>query len=1751
MARGRTISIFLRITLACSFLVLLFGTIQSVAHGANFGVGDAVEVTTNLNVRTGPGTSYPEITDPDYHDYAPAGTRGEVVDGPSSADGYTWWQVNFGPGLYSGWSVEGGLEKVASTVSASINSYSPSSLVEVTVGDPTGISVTFTNTGDTAWNFIAGATVWDSGGSQVANYSKTLSSALQPGQQATVNWAHSVSQAGDYWLQFGVWKATPYTAENLLDKKPSPSQNLIRGMAPVNQPPTCSVTANPSSGDAPLNVTFSLSASDPDGSITAWVLDVNGDGDADYSGTGNPPSTISHTYNSPGGYSVVLMVSDNDEASANDTESVNVGSTNNPPNCTLSANPNSGTAPLMVTFSISANDPDGSVTTWVLDADGNGSTDYSGSGNPPSTQSHTYETPGNYTAVLMISDNDDATASDTAAISVSASGQPVLSCSPASFSFSAAKNGANPNSQNLSIWNSDEGTLSWTVSDDASWFAVSPTSGSSTGEHDTITVSVNIAGMDSGVYQANITLSASGATNSPQAVPVMLIIEDSAQPDLVIDTITWSPQYPSVGNTVTFTVTMKNQGGTQAGSSYVYYFIDGVQYTYDSVYSINPGASTPETFTWKMQEGVHTIVAVADYRGQIAESNESNNEKTISLSPTLSDLIVQSITWAPEHPSIGDTVTFTVTIKNQGNGDAASSKVYYFVDESQQGYDSVYSLNAGETTTETFTWTAEEGAHTIRAVSDYTNVVPESDESNNEKTITYSATALPDLIIQSIDMTPEKPEVGDSVTFTVTVINQGTGDAGSSKVYYFIDNNQQDYDTVYALSAGSTTEETFSWIMTEDHHVLRAFIDYENEVPESDEENNEKTVTIGSPDVSVEINSYLPATPLEVKIGETVDLGIIFTNTGNAEWTLYAAASLRRPDGTEKNLQLKPVSLASGEQGNATWSYTVDREGDWDIVFGIWKEGEQINSLGHSGWLNDYIICTEIGHVILTQPVHITPAGPYSVGDDLTATFTVKNTANIAITLDKLLLGGRFGDGELPTGGYPDFTYESVTLQPGDTHRYEGTFTIPELGSYHFFVAYYMENPAEGEKQFLDENNWNTAIELDEGLSEADRIRDIATDVDFHFSLSASPISGEVARDDNVSTTVTATLTEGTTQLVSFSITGLPSSVTANALPSDSPTISRTLTFTAASNAVLGTHTIRITATGGGVTQTASYYLTVVHYDEEIQIFDIEPSYGIPGDVINIKGANFSKLPQHAEVMFGGERVEILSRDTDAVPNEIAVDVPALDIRWQRDKTVEVYLAYGPGILTAETSNKVKFTYKGPELVKISPPRTMPGRSVSLTGDYFGDGESGGPYFVKFGAERFDAGDEKANWSNGQIVIEAPASLGLGGAKEARAINAMLVLIAIGKSVGWGLVETVAPEIVDWAMPSYLKQPIPVSDDDEAWLVWVRNFVAEFLPGFEITLAGDLKVKVTVTTPVGESEPLYFTFTKEWVPINGELYWTAPSPDIMLHGQSPAEFRIYDSDGRVTGLVEGELKEEIPNSLSAENTILIFDATDSYRYEVVGTDEGTYGLNVASIREGKVTSVEVTDAATSERVVHRYTVDWDALRRGEPSVGMQIDSDGDKVFEETKILQPPIASFVSSPISVVTNEEIDFNASESSDVDGEIVSYKWNFGDRTASTGRLVTHAYSAVGEYTVVLAVIDNDGLLSTYSAVVQVEQGTDGGLPVWIWICIGVLIVIGCSFVVWRYSPIKIGHSYVVIRNKIKNILRAGNKRNGPPGL
>ncbi len=90
--------------------------------------------------------------------------------------------------------------------------------------------------------------------------------------------------------------------------------------------------------------------------------------------------------------------------------------------------------------------------------------------------------------------------------------------------------------------------------------------------------------------------------------------------------------------------------------------------------------------------------------------------------------------------------------------------------------------------------------------------------------------------------------------------------------------------------------------------------------------------------------------------------------------------------------------------------------------------------------------------------------------------------------------------------------------------------------------------------------------------------------------------------------------------------------------------------------------------------------------------------------------------------------------------------------------------------------------------------------------------------------------------------------------------------------------------------------------------------------------------------------------------------------------------------------------------------------------------------------------------------------------------------------------RPPVAFFTENATKVEKGELIHFDASESYDLDGNIVSYFWDFGDGTNATEVTVDHAYLEDGNYLVTLTVTDNDGASSSISDRKIVEKAIFG---------------------------------------------------------
>ena len=73
--------------------------------------------------------------------------------------------------------------------------------------------------------------------------------------------------------------------------------------------------------------------------------------------------------------------------------------------------------------------------------------------------------------------------------------------------------------------------------------------------------------------------------------------------------------------------------------------------------------------------------------------------------------------------------------------------------------------------------------------------------------------------------------------------------------------------------------------------------------------------------------------------------------------------------------------------------------------------------------------------------------------------------------------------------------------------------------------------------------------------------------------------------------------------------------------------------------------------------------------------------------------------------------------------------------------------------------------------------------------------------------------------------------------------------------------------------------------------------------------------------------------------------------------------------------------------------------------------------------------------------------------------------------------QSPVARAQVSKLQANVNESITFNGSTSSDPDGQIAQYAWNFGDNATSAQAIATHAYAQAGVYNFTLTVTDDKG--------------------------------------------------------------------------
>jgi len=373
-----------------------------------------------------------------------------------------------------------------------------------------------------------------------------------------------------------------------------------------NQPPTASFSFAPSPATVGSAVSFNASAStDPDGSVISFLWDFDSNGTTDATGV-----SATRTFSSAGTYQVRLTVTDDDGATATVTQPVAViVAANQPPTASFSFAPSPATVGSAVSFNAGAStDPDGSIISFLWDFDSNGTTDATGV-----SATHAFSSAGTFQVRLTVTDNDGATATATHPITVIATAN-----QPPTASFTASPTPAAPNQWitfDASGSSDPDGYI-----DAYAWNFGDSTIGSGATTHH--------AYANPGTYAAQLIVTDDDSATG--TISQQIIVQAAAAPDLTISSLNFSPSSPTIGQTLTFSFTVQNIGNENAGFFRIR--LQGAGPTAQTYLSgLSAGSSRTLSLSLPLSAASETLAITADDLGQVAESDETNNTRSVTV----------------------------------------------------------------------------------------------------------------------------------------------------------------------------------------------------------------------------------------------------------------------------------------------------------------------------------------------------------------------------------------------------------------------------------------------------------------------------------------------------------------------------------------------------------------------------------------------------------------------------------------------------------------------------------------------------------------------------------------------------------------------------------------------------------------------------------------------------------------------------------------------------------------------------------------------------------------------------------------------------------------------------------------------------------------------------------------------------------------------------------------------------------------
>ena len=512
----------------------------------------------------------------------------------------------------------------------------------------------------------------------------------------------------------------------------------------------------------------------------------------------------------------------------------------------------------------------------------------------------------------------------------------------------------------------------------------------------TVTWTVDLAKGESKVFTVIATVSAYG--NIPNTVSVG---DKSSSVNIAVPEIipgkTVDVENPNFGDTVTYTVVVTNNGVVDANQVVVRDILDkGLkfvkatgEYTFDE---------DSRTVTWivdlaKGESQTFYVTAVAEAYG-VLTNDVTVGDKTASADVVVPEIIPDK-TANITNPNFGDKVDYTVTVTNDGMGDANNVVI---VDRLGEGLTFVSASDNGvwDPVKRTVTWIVDLAKgeskvfSVIAIVSGYGNVTNSLVVGN--KTTGVNVTVP--------EINPDKtanisnPNFGDNVNYTVTVTNDGIGDAKDVVVRDVLGEGLKFVSATGNYTFDEATR-TITWIVdlakgeSKVFSVIATVSGYGNVTNSLVVGNKTAGVNVTVPEINPDktVDNEIP------NFGDNVTYTVKVTNDGIGD-----ANNVVITDVLDKGLKfLNATGNFTYDEKTGTITWIVDLDKGETKTFNV-----NVTVLGYGVLPNTVAVGNKTAVRNITVPEIITVkevnSSDIHIGDEITYTITVSNSGKINAT---------------------------------------------------------------------------------------------------------------------------------------------------------------------------------------------------------------------------------------------------------------------------------------------------------------------------------------------------------------------------------------------------------------------------------------------------------------------------------------------------------------------------------------------------------------------------------------------------------------------------------------------------------------------------------------------------------------------------------------------------------------------------------